>query len=200
MDNTSALITSVDIGLQPEQITKLSRMVQRGEASQLSPDKEGGPFMLYIMGDSIDTIATKTSYPIEIIQLTAIYYRWPQKAKSIHDMSVDNGDGDPAMKKVQKDLVNQILIATYMATQKELGDVIAGRKDPRRCRLLPNNIHSLEKLINMANLANSPAVQEVKANTIIQGQNVQVIQNEDAKVKKKDEKQIQQMLEVIEGD
>lgn len=207
MDNTAALVPKVDIGLLQEDLQKLERKVKRGEVIQLSPEKEAGPFLLYIMGDSLDTIATKTSYPVDIIRITAIYYRWPDKAKAITDMAVDNGEqGDPAMKKVQKDLVNQILIATYMSMQKELGDVIAGRKKARQCRLIPNNVHSLEKLITMADTLNSPPEQKIKTDTLIQGQNVQVIQDkrppedDTIKIKPQEDEEKKQMLEIVDDE
>jgi hypothetical protein len=197
MQSTVSLTTQIDIGLTEDKKRDLVSKVKKGEIAQLSSDKESGPFMLFLMGDTLETVANKTSYPLDIIYLTAIYYNWPNKVKAIAEMAENSSEKDPMTHKVQKDLINSILIATYIAMQKELGDVISGRLEARKCRLIPNNIHSLEKLINMASTLSNPAQQAtVNQGTIIQGQNIQVIQEEKKKPKPETN---QAMLDLLES-
>ena len=172
MSNLVPFIAKNDLGLEKSEVDRLSLMASKGQLFPLSSEKEPGYFLLYCLGDDLSMIAAKTNIPRDVIFATAINYRWTEKAKILNR---DNESLVPL--DLQKELVNTILVATVVAMQRELGDVIAGRKEAKECRMIPQSPASLEKLMAMVTALNAPkeaAPQEAK--TVIHAQNVQVNQ------------------------
>jgi hypothetical protein len=62
---------------------------------------------------------------------------------------IENNNNEDFIKNIQKDLANTILIVTKIAMEKQLADVLSGKLKPNQCRLIPNNIHSLQKLMEI---------------------------------------------------
>lgn len=143
MDDIKALVAQNSINLPPERVASIQNMVARGSVSYLSPDKEAAPFMLYLTGESLEGVAKKTNYPVDVIYITAMRYQWADKAKNLEQ------DKLAALTDIQHDIIKSLAVATHVVLQKQLADIIAGRADPRDCPLLPKNIHGLEKLMNM---------------------------------------------------
>jgi len=151
MDNSLiAVVTENAINLPIERRDELIRQIRRNTISQLSPEKEAGPFALYMLGDSIEAIALKTNYPIDVICLTAIYYRWEVKVGELRALM----ESEDPVKAFQKDLANLLLVATLTSARKQLGDIIAGRADAKSSFLMPKNIAGVERLMAMINSLN----------------------------------------------
>jgi hypothetical protein len=172
MSDITALITNNNLNLPQEKITHLLSGLKNKTISYLSPDKESGCFLLYACGSSYEEIAVKTSYPVDIIMLTAIYYRWYEKVVALGIIDTKNSTSE-----LQKDLLSTLLVATSVSIKKQLGDVIAGRADPKFCPLIPKTPQALKQLMDMINEMNAPK-EEVKPQTVIHGTNVQVNMSE----------------------
>ena len=172
MDDIKALIVKNDLGLPETKTAKLIQLVNNRSVAQLSPDKESGPFLLYCTGTDFETIATRCSYPLDVVLLTAMHYRWNEKIDKLGLRSVEN-----APNAIQKDLANSLLVATYVAMQKQLGDVIAGRMKPEKCALIPKNAYALEKLMALVTDINNPTSKTPGEGGIaVNAQNVQINQ------------------------
>lgn len=166
-----------DSSLVPiEEKEKIESKLRKGLIGPLSPERESGPFMLYCCGDDLDAISLKTNFPKEILYVTAVHYDWPAKSQSLRG---DSKDFNPL--NIQRDLAHSLLVATYMAAKEQLADVLAGRKKPSQCPLLPSNMHSLEKLMNMITEMNVPANGDnsiPQGGTVVHAQNVQINQQQ----------------------
>lgn len=161
MDNLLAIVDNNPLDLTPQEIGEIKRSIQRNVIGPLSPEKEAAPFLFYCFGDSIEEICKKTSYPKDIILVTAMYYNWPEKAKQI-DVDIED---------LQKKIAEMTLMGTYLQVQKEIAEVLSGKKDPKTAAFLPKNIHGLEKLMNLVDsIKEKPAA----APTTINAQNVQI--------------------------
>jgi hypothetical protein len=169
-----ALIVRNELNLPREAVDRLLTQNGRKALYALSPDKESGPFLLFCCGDDFDTIATKMNLPRDVIVATAIQYRWPDKARMLNrtDSGIVPGD-------LQKELVNTILVATIVAMQRDLGEVIAGRKEAKDCPLIPSSPQALQKLMEMVTSLNNPTPADpMKPQTVIHATNVQVNQQQ----------------------
>lgn len=164
-----SLVVKNEMDYPQERVTSLLSLLQRGSISYLSPEKEAAPFLFYSCGDDLTTIALKTNYPLEVIQLTALKYRWPIKAKELA-----NEAGKIGLEGIQLDIAKSLLIATNILMQRQLADVIAGRAKASECPLLPKNIHGLEKLMNIITSLTAPKDDGGKSPMSITGQNIQV--------------------------
>lgn len=177
MNDLKALIVQNELALPKEQVDRLLSLNGRKGLYALAPEKEPGPFLLYCCGDDLDSISAKMNMPRDVIVATAIQYRWPDKARVLHR---DKPGIVPA--DLQKELVNTILVATVVAMQKELGEVIAGRKDAKDCPLIPSSPSALEKLMAMVSALNAPGapqgpqVEPKPGTTIVHAQQVQINQ------------------------
>jgi len=196
------LTTSVDIGLSAEETTALAKRVQQGLCSHLASEKEGAPFLFYLMGHDFQSISKKTNIPVDIIMLTAIYYNWPQKAGGVREI-MSKEDSAEVVKSVQKDLANTILVVTKLAMEQQLADVVSGKIKPSQCRLIPNNIHSLQKLMEILDTLNAkPEVNNIGGSTqSINGQNIQINnyiqESEKSREKTKEEKEA--MIAIVDS-
>jgi hypothetical protein len=177
MNDIQALVIKNELNLPQERVNSLVNSLRQRSVSYLSPEKEGGPFLLYCCGDDLEKVALKTNYPIEVILLTAMQYRWNTKASLLQKTLSDANLLD-----IQKDMAKMLLIATHTTIQKELGDVIAGRLDPNKSSLIPKTIKGLNELMTMVNgitdkindLNNPP--QQPQAAITVQATNVQINQ------------------------
>ncbi|MEM4379364.1 MAG: hypothetical protein QXL01_01575 [Thermoplasmatales archaeon] len=177
MSDTKVILRKNSLNLPTEQIVRIEKALERRDISPISSDKETGLFLLYAMGESLDSIAEQTNIPKDIIALTAVTYDWETKCLEIKKYR--NGD---KIGEMQKDLVNTLLAATYVTIKRELALVIAGKKDPYEVLLIPKKIEGLEKLMNMVAEINSPGATAAKntaqkaGGTVVQAQNVQINQ------------------------
>lgn len=171
MSEIRTLIVKNQFNLPEEKINSLMHGLANRTISYLSPDKEAGPFLLYTTGSSLEEITLKTGYPADIILLTAIYYKWEEKAKAL---GMSNSEG--ASREIQKDLLNTLLIATTLSVKRQLGEVIAGRLDPDKVPLIPKNPASLEKLMAMLNALQEVPEAAPQPVQYIQAENVQINQ------------------------
>ena len=167
------LIIKNDLQLSLDTTNRLLTSNGRGKLYSLSPEKEAGAFMLYCTGNDCETIAIKLTLPLDVILATAIQYAWVEKTKLLNKSPVT------ASIDMQKDLINSILAATVLSMQKELGEVISGKREAKDCALIPNSTSSLEKLINMATALNTPAGVDkgTTQTTVITTQNLQINQS-----------------------
>ena len=157
----------------PEDARKqIESRVRKGLLGPLTVERESGPFMLYCCGDTFEDIAIKTNFPIDVLYVTAIHHNWEERSKSL---KIKGKAFDPA--NLQKDLSHSILVATYMAAQEQLQDVLAGRKKASQCPLIPKNIHALERLMGMITALNSAEGSVPPGGTVVHAQNVQINQN-----------------------
>lgn len=144
MGDIGALVVRNDLGLDPEKVKELSRLVQKGGVSYLSPELEGIPYMLFHTGSSLQEISLKTNYPESIIILTAIRYNWPAKAE---EMKKSMTDGD--LTSIMADISKMLLIATHASMQKELAAILSGKGDAKHSQLIPKNVKGLKDLFDM---------------------------------------------------
>lgn len=194
MNDLKALIVQNELALPKEQVDRLLSLNGRKGLYALAPEKEPGPFLLFCTGDDLETISAKMNMPRDVIVATAIQYRWPEKARVLHR---DKPGIVPA--DLQKELANTILVATVVSMQKELGEVIAGRKDAKDCPLIPSSPAALEKLMAMVTALNTPGgaagpQPEPKPTTVVHANNVQFVQHVETK---KDEKR-ETMIRALE--
>lgn len=171
LDNVPAVKNQ--LGLTTDRVDRLKAQLAARQITYLAADKEAGPFLLYCCGDDIDTIAAKTNVPKDIVAVTALHYRWADKAAVLVG---DKGAGGAMA--IRREMANTLLIATFVAMQKQLGEVVAGRADASTCPLIPTSLGALEKLMAMVEAVNKPATAEPAKThtTIIHAENAQVNQ------------------------
>ena len=145
-DDLKALILQNEFGLEQSKVMALVTAVNARQAHYLSPDKEAGLFLLFALGKTLADIAVEVSYPLDIVILTALYYRWPQKAAALGLVGEDK-----STEQIQQDLLKSILVATSISVKKQLGDIIAGRADASKSGLIPKNVASLKQLMETIN-------------------------------------------------
>jgi hypothetical protein len=177
MSDLKTLIQENDLGLSKTEVQRLLSINGKQGLAPLSPDKEQGLFLLYASGYDIDAIAAKTNWPKDVIMVTAINYKWATKARIL--ITQGNVTNMPLF--LQKELVNSVLIATFVSYQKELGEVIAGKRQAKDCALIPSSQGSLEKLINLVSSVNGAAPPPDKPTTVVHAQNVQINQGSETK-------------------
>ena len=181
----SLIVTTERSDIIPvEKKQEIIARIRKGLLGPLSPEREAGAFMLYCCGDDFESISLKTNFPLDIIYVTAAHYGWDIKAKALRS---ESGDFNPV--NIQKNLANSLLIATYMSVQEELKDVLAGKKSASDCKLIPNNIKSLQTLMDMVSNVHNPGVAGNQG-TVVHAQNVQINQVAEPKPEKKEENEI----------
>lgn len=156
--------------VDPELVEKISRDLSLGRAHPLSPDKEPGIALLFLCGDDLDQIASKTNYPKDIIIATAIKYGWLEKAQQLK-----TGRDESVLVEIKADLHRMLVLATYASLKKKLGDVIAGRVDATAVPLIPTTMVGLEKLMAMGQPAAIPPA-PAPGSTVVHANQVQINQ------------------------
>src|SRR5690606_24175125 len=125
--------------------------------------KELGLFLMYCHGKEFEEISDETGIPLDIIAVTALSYDWKTKASEIRKYR--NGE---KIGEIARDMIETLLMATYVSMKKELAEVIAGRKDASEVWMIPKNIPGLEKLMKMVMETSKPAgVEPPKNGTVI---------------------------------
>lgn len=179
MNNNNTQLATQVAALSPTDGDRVRRLITTGSISYLSPEKEVGPFMIYLLGDSIDQVAEKTGYPKDIILVTAAHYRWVEKK----DALVQTGKESELVRDMEKNLLNMMLMATYKVFSQEIGEVMSGKRKPSDCRFLPSSMQGLGKLLEMVEKANKlvavdkPVESQPQASTVVHAHNVQIVQN-----------------------
>lgn len=146
----------------------------------LSQEKEVGPFMLYLLGDDIESVAVKCGYPKDIVLATAVHYRWRDKREAL----IQKGKESEMVKEIEKNLVNSLLLASWRSISAEVGAVMSGKLDPGKSKFVPQSIAALERLLAMAERVNKLVVTDAGATpeqkpgtTVVNAQNVQIVNN-----------------------
>jgi hypothetical protein len=172
MSDIKVILRKNTANLPEDQIKRIESALDKRQISPVSSDKETGLFLLYVMGDSLDTIAEQTNLPKDVVALTAAAYDWDAKCLEIKKYRNSDKLGE-----MQKDLINTLLTATYVSLKRDLALVIAGKKDPSEVLMIPKKIDGLKSLIDLFNFVNDPEKSNVPANaTIVHAQNVQINQ------------------------
>lgn len=166
--------------LSPDEELRARKLQSQGSASHLSTEQEAGPFMMFLFGDDVEGIAAKTHYPKDVVLLTALHYKWEEK----RELLVEKGKESELVKNIEKSLLNNILLATYQAINKDVGEVIAGKKQAQDSKFIPQSMQALKSLLEMVEKANKlvaagnePAPAPA-ATTVVHAQNVQFVTNE----------------------
>lgn len=157
-----------------EMVKRIEGLIVRGQTAPLPSDKETGPFLLYVLGDSVEQVAQKTGIPVDVVYLTAISYHWSEKREEL----ARKGNVQ-LITALQKDLINNLLVATQASIIRQVGEVMSGRLPPEKCSLIPRSLHGLKTLMEMVTQINQLVASNEtnKPQTVIQAQNVQVNQS-----------------------
>jgi hypothetical protein len=161
-------------GIAPADVVRrVEGLVVRGQTAPLQSDREIGPFLLYVIGDTIEEVATKTGIPVDVVYLTAIAFRWEEKRAALAKQ------GNVAVvTALQKQLVNNLLIATQASILRQVGEVMSGRLPPEKCSLIPRSLQGLKTLLEMVKEVNTMvSAGDTKTSTnVIHAENVQINQ------------------------
>lgn len=170
------------------------RIVPSGIA-HLSPDKEIGPFLFYLLGDDLDAVSFKTGYPKDTLMATSARYGWEERRVTV----MKDQQSGALIKDLEQSLLNNILVATYAVAMRQAGDVIAGRVDASKCGLIPSSMQGLQRLLEMIESANGLVAgnQEPPAQTVVHAENVQINQGLPAPVKAPFEEKRKSILQML---
>lgn len=161
-------------GLAPVEIVKrVEGLVQRGQTAPLTSDREWGPFILFVLGDSIEEVSQKMNIPVDVLYLTAITYHWKEKKTKL----MEKGESQ-LIALLQKKLVNQLLVATQASIAKQVGEILAGRMSPDKCPLIPKNLNGLKLFMEIVSEINNLTTDNTSnsSKNVINAQNVQIVQ------------------------
>lgn len=167
MDDIKSIVIRNEYNLPEDQVKRMINTLYQKGVSYLSPDKEEGPFLLYAMGNDFETIALKSNYPIDVIYLTAMRYDWKNKITLLSKIK------DLSPQEIQRDLANTLLMATWVSIQRELSEVISGKIEANKSKLIPKSTKALNELIDMVNKVNGIGEQN-PAPISVNAQNVQI--------------------------
>jgi hypothetical protein len=175
LSDIKVILRKNTLNLPEEQVKRIESSIDKRQILPLPSEKETGLFLLYAMGDSIESIAEQTSLPKDVVALTAATYDW--EAKCLEIKKYRSGD---KLDEIQKDLINTLLMATYVSMKRELALVIAGKKDPNEVLMIPKKIDGLKSLIDLVNSVNDPEkIKIATGGTVVHAQNVQINQVSD---------------------
>jgi hypothetical protein len=131
---------------------KVRRLVTKGSASPLSNERETGPFLMFLAGDTLDEIAYKQQIPRDVLEVTAVHYDWEKKRQLF------GSTGLSLESVLQKKIAMTLMITAYTQVMKDMADVAAGRKEAKDCLFIPKNTSGLGQLIEFMKLANELAL------------------------------------------
>jgi hypothetical protein len=177
MTNLPAEIRTQLASLPEVEIKRLESLVARGITAPLTPEKEVGPFLLYIIGDSLEDVATKTGTPKDVIYLTYVKYGWAEKKNHLSSSGMDK-----VIEQLNKNMVHHVLVATFKVLTEQIGKVMSGEMPHEKCSYIPRSLHGVRQLIEMAEQVNNIVKDADKkpGNTIVQANNVQINQQVEA--------------------
>jgi hypothetical protein len=128
--------------------------------------------MLFLMGDSVEGVAAKTSYPLDVLIYTAAHYKWREK----RDSFLEAGKHIDLVRDLEKSMLNNLLVATWQLINQEVGEVMAGKKALDACTFVPKSMTGVQKLLEMVDKINgmvAPAPEQ-PTQTVVHAQNVQI--------------------------
>ena len=162
----------------------IKKSISESKAQMLGPEKEVGPFYLYLMGDSYESVAEKTGWSLEIIAVTALKFRWYEKKNACSLVSEKEG-----AKYVLKSAMSAMLAATAHVLTQQSKDVMSGKLDASECRYIPKNVKELQSFMNVVSQiyelnSKNENNQNVTVNIANVGSNQQpaIVAQEDVKV------------------
>jgi len=161
--------------LPDSDVSRLENLMARGATSPLNTDKEVGPFLLYLIGNSLEDVASQVGAPKDVIYLTFLKYNWLAKKEQI----TKNGMQE-AVKAIHRDMVNSVLLATSKHLKEQVAKVLSGELPAEKCSYIPRSLHGVRQLIEMSSEVNDIVEKVDQKNggvTIIHAQNAQVNQN-----------------------
>jgi len=167
------------------ELKRLESLVARGISAPLNPEKEVGPFLLFMIGDSLEDVAIKTGTPKDVIYLTYVKYSWDEKKKRLSANGVDK-----VIEELNKNMVHHVLVATFKVLTEQIGKVMSGELPHEKCSYIPRSLHGVKQLIEMAEQVNNIVKDADKkpGNTIVQANNVQI--NQQLEAPKEDVKRV----------
>lgn len=148
-------------------IDALKKELERGSGSVLSTEREQGPFMLYLLGNSYLDIASQSGWPLNVILLTSLKNKWFEK-KSMLELE----DQKEAARHVIKQAVNAMLATTTAVIMKQMQQIMKGELDPAECKYIPKDVYGMEKFLSVAQQLHK--LTEKSDNKSIHNINVQV--------------------------
>ena len=158
--------------LPVNELTRIERLVASNQTSALVQEKEVGPFLLFVLGDSVEEVANKTGTPKDVMYLTYLKYNWEEKRAEL------NKQGQVAViSALQKQAINYLLVATNLSITRQVAQVMSGALPAEKCSLIPRSLHGLKLLLELAkevNQINQP--QNTNTTNVIHANNVQVNQ------------------------
>jgi hypothetical protein len=158
--------------LAPTESRRIIALAEKGCTAPLPPEKETSPFLLYMLGDSIDEISSITGTPKDVLYLTCLQYRWMEKKQELSKVGDKN-----LMTALMKKIVNHLVVASEVSIIDQLGKVMSGQLEASKCSLIPKNLAGLQALLTMMKEINdisSASQAPVSNTTIIHAQNAQV--------------------------
>lgn len=177
-------------------ITKMNAAIARGDQTMaiakmhpLSDGAELGPYLFFLMGETIQEISDKTGLPKEILALSARKHNWAERREKF------TGNGRTVPQEMQRQMANSLLVATFMAVSEEVKGVMSGEIHPSQAKFIPKNLNGLQTLVQMVT-AISSAEEPKKGSTVIKAENIQMNFSGEAPKSKKD--LLQELAESIE--
>jgi hypothetical protein len=165
--------------LPPEEAKRIESLVALGKTAPLTLDKETGPFFLFVLGDSIEEVAVKSGTPKDVMYLTYLAYNWEGRRTELLRQG-----STQMIATLQKQLVNNLLVATTKCVMKQVTDIMSGSGDPEKCPMVPRSLSGLRTLMDMVIMANKLVAPEdapsKPGTTVINANNVQVNQGVEA--------------------
>lgn len=158
--------------LAPTEVARIERLAAANQTAPLTQEKEVGPFLLFVLGDSVEEIAIKTGTPRDVMYLTYLKYNWEEKRTELQKSGQVS-----VISALQKQMVNYLLLATNTTISKQVAQVMSGALAPEKCPLIPRSLHGLKLLLELVkevNQVNQP--QTTNTTNVIHAQNVQVNQ------------------------
>lgn len=120
----------------------IRKSIAEGRAQMLSAEKEAGPFYLYLIGDSYETVAEKTGWSVDVIAITALRFHWYEKKLSCGLSSDDDG-----AKQVLKSAMSAVLAATAHVLTEQAKNVMSGKIDASECKIIPKSVKELQMFV-----------------------------------------------------
>lgn len=158
--------------LPTSDVSRIERLVASNQTAPLPQEKEVGPFLLFVLGDSVEEVASKTGTPKDVMYLTYLKYNWEEKRDEL------NKHGQVAViSALQKQAINYLLVATNLSITRQVAQVMSGALPPEKCPLIPRSLHGLKLLLELAKEVNNMSPEKAPNTTnVIHAQNVQVNQ------------------------
>lgn len=158
--------------LAPADAARIERLAAANQTSWLPQEKEVGPFLLFVLGDSLDDISSKCGIPKDIVFLTYLKYNWEDKR-----VELSKQGNVSVISALKKRTLNYLMLATSSVIDKQVAQVLSGALPAEKCPLIPRSLHAYKLLSELHDEVNKePVVQQPSTTNVIHAQNVQVNQ------------------------